>query len=235
MYRIWRYITEPIGNNEFSYQERIAMGSGGKIFVPSMKQWTVSDLETGSEVDFEEVEDGKLKSHQGLKHFIRTSYAWVPTYIIDNHNHALTFRYQYRLNVWSFERLVVIHIDQHADTKPNEKRLEEDIETFVNEKTNVGNFISAALHNHIIDEVIQIRTDYALKHLDISSFGQISVIVDIDADFRADKEIGSEDIRIIQALMKKAKLITIATSPFFIDQQEAIEMIQKILWQKDHF
>jgi len=63
------------------------------------------------------------------------------------------------------EAKTVIHIDQHADTKPNENKLQGNIESFVNEKTNVGNFISAALHNKIIDEVIQVRTDYALKNI----------------------------------------------------------------------
>jgi len=105
----------------------------------------------------------------------------------------------------------------------------EDLESFVNEKTNVGNFISAALNNKIIDEVIQIRTDYALHQLQTSSFKLQANIVDIDIDFRLDKEITSEDIEIIRKIIGKADMVTIATSPYFMDQKKAIEIIKKIL------
>jgi len=175
-----------------------------------------------------------------LKHFIQTDYHWIPTYIVDNHNHALTFRQKYRLNVSSFERLVVLHIDQHADTKPNNNKLPitwatanilpiTEIEDFVNTQTNVGNFISAALNNWIINEVIQIRSEHALHHFDISTIQQWNIIVDIDVDFWEWKDNTEREIQIIKNLMKQAKLITIATSPYFFDQKKAIKLIKKLL------
>lgn len=229
MYISWTYITDPIWNNEFSYQERIALWSVGGIFVPKLIQWNLKNLEQGSEIVFEEVINNKLTSCTWLKHFVQLEYKWTPVYIVDNHNHALTFWYQHHSIVPSFHRSIVIHIDQHADTKPNTKQLQGSIESFVNERTNVGNFISAALHNEIIDEVVQIRTDYALHHFDISSIQQWNIILDIDVDFRVDKEITQEEIHIIRELIKKAKIVTMATSPYFIDQNKAIEIIKKIL------
>lgn len=79
----------------------------------------------------------------------------------------------------------VIHIDQHADTKPNTETLdnENNIAAFIHTKTNVGNFISAALHNHIIDEVIQIRSQHALHHMENLDFQNHNYILDIDVDF----------------------------------------------------
>lgn len=235
MYTIWTYITEPIGNNEFHYHERIALWSKGEIFIPSLKQWTIDDLEEGSEIIFEEAENNKLKSCTWLKHFIQTDYHGIPVYIIDNHNHALTFRHKHRLNVWAFERFVVIHIDQHADTKPNSSEFRvqssEWIENFVNDKTNVGNFISAAVNNWIVNEAIQIRTEHTLQHFGISTVQQWNVIVDIDMDFREEKteqEIKSDFI-IIRKLIDKACLITIATSPYFMNQKKAIEIIKEML------
>jgi len=236
MYTSWTYITSPAGNNEFSYNERIALWSAGKIFVPSLVKWSLANLEEGSEIVFEEVVNGKIVSCTWLKHFIETDYEWVPIYIVDNHNHAITFWAQHRLSVWTLERLVVVHIDQHADTKENnsEFRMQgaelDDLEIFVNEKTNVGNFITATLNNWIIDEVIQVRTDYALREFAIRNSQSVnSLIVDIDIDFRVDKEITPEHIQIIRTLIKKAKLVTIATSPYFIDQKRAIELIKEIL------
>jgi len=252
MYTIWTYITDPIWNNEFHYDERIALWSEdespaslGKIFIPSLITWNIDDLEEWSEIVFEETENWKLVSCTGLKHFIETSLfakegegdsKKIPVYIVDNHNHALTFRYTHRFNVWAFERLVVIHIDQHADTKPNTNQLPitnyelpiTEVEDFVNTKTNIGNFISAALNNRIINEVIQIRTEHALHH---STIQQWSIIVDIDVDFwewKSDQEIES-DFEIIRKLVDNACLITIATSPYFMDQKKAIEIIKQLL------
>jgi hypothetical protein len=39
----------------------------------------------------------------------------------------------------------------------------------------------------------------------------------------------ASDIATIQELMKKAELVTIATSPYFIDQEIAISLIKKLL------
>ena len=60
-------------------------------------------------------------------------------------------------------------------------------------------------------------------------FQKYNYILDIDIDFRVEKAVTSQDIEIIQKLIKNACLITIATSPYFIDQKEAIEIIKKIL------
>jgi hypothetical protein len=146
----------------------------------------------------------------------------------------------------------VIHIDQHADTKENKnifspmclplqrevakpegflKENDKSIKSFVNEKTNVGNFITAGLNNKIIDEVLQIRSEHALHNMEALDFHNYNYILDIDIDFReqkTDKEIKS-DFEIIKKLLDKVCLITIATSPYFMDQKKAIEIIKKIV------
>ena len=106
------------------------------------------------------------------------------------------------------------------------------MEIFVNEKTNVGNFITAAINSWIIKDVIQIRTDYALQNSQLSTaegFNSQSFILDIDIDFRQDKELTDNDINALRSLMQEADLVTIATSPYFIDQARAIDLIKKLL------
>ncbi|MEI6672846.1 MAG: hypothetical protein WCL02_06015 [bacterium] len=153
---------------------------------------------------------------------------------MDNHNHALSFRYQHTKSYKNNDEakpFVVIHIDQHADTKPNNEIIRGNIEHFVHEKTNVGNFISAARNNTIIDEVVQIRSEYALHNIQKLNFLEYNYIIDIDIDFwegKTDKEIQT-DISIIKTLIKNACLITIATSPYFIDQKRALEIIHMML------
>lgn len=266
MYKTWIYITDPVWNNEFSYQERIDLWSKGespaslgKIFVPKVIQWTVADLEEGSEIVFEEVSNGKLISCTGLKDFIETKYKWIPTYIFDNHNHALFFRYRHTKKLMTsltkeeslshtscgisadadggFKPFVLLHIDQHADTKENKNSFiathssPQEVLNFTNYWCNVGNFLSSAKHAGIIDEIIQIRSEHALHNMEKLDFQNYNYILDIDVDFWVDKseqEIQS-DFKIIKKLTDNVCLITIATSPYFINQKKAIEIIKKLL------
>ena len=233
MYSTPIYISQPIGNNEFSYQQRKVLWSSGKIYIPNLIQGTLADLQIGSEICFEEVLNGKQISCVWLKNFVQLDYQGKQIFIVDNHNHALAFWTEYRLNASKIKRLNVLHIDQHSDMKPNLNKLEanEDIESFIHTKTNVGNFIPAAIDSWIINEIIQIRTDYALHQHQASSIKHQVYILDIDIDFRADKEITQEEIKIIQQLISHAEIVTIATSPYFIDQRKAIYIINKLLWQ----
>lgn len=235
MYITPTYIRQPTWNNAFSYNERIALGSGGKLYIPSLIQGTVADLGQGSEICFEEAENGKLISCTGLKNFLQTTFHDTPVYIVDNHNHALSFRHEHTktLNPQQLQSstLNIIHIDQHSDIKPNENIFspDDDINDFVNEKTNVGNFITAAINSWIVKDVIQIRTDYTLHAIQNSESKIQNYILDIDIDFRVGKEITKADIEIIRNVMKQAELVTIATSPYFMDQKKAILLIKQLL------
>ncbi len=63
------------------------------------------------------------------------------------------------------------------------------------------------------------------------NFQNNNYILDIDIDFRdqkSDEEI-ADDNRTIRKIMDDACLITIATSPYFMDQKRAIEIIKLIL------
>jgi len=222
----------------------------GKIFVPNLIQGNLDNLEEGSEIAFEEVIDNKLISCTWLKHFIQTEYKWIPTYILDNHNHALFFRYRHIKKLMSsfmskeeesadadggFKPFILLHIDQHADTKSNNVEFKiqnlEWMKDFVHTKTNVGNFISAAINNNIINEVIQIRSEHTLHTMEKLDFQNYNYILDIDVDFwegKTDKEMES-DFEIIRELVDNVCLITIATSPYFMDQKKAIQLIKELL------
>jgi len=251
MYTTWIYINKPVGNNEFHYDQRIALWSKGEIYVPHLIQWTVEDLEEWSEIVFEEIENWIMKSCTGLKHFVQTVYKWIPTYIFDNHNHALFFRYRHTKKLISsfiskeistdanvgFKPFIVIHIDQHADIKENKNSFQathtspQEAWGFANYACNVGNFLTSAKDAGIIKETIQIRSEHALHTMEKLDFHKYNYILDIDVDFRegkTDKEIES-DFEIIRKLVDNVCLITIATSPYFMEQKKAIETIKMLL------
>lgn len=209
----------------------------GKIFVPNLIQGNLDDLEEWSEIVFEEVVDNKLISCTGLKYFIQTEYKWIPTYIFDNHNHALFFWYRYTKQFEETKPFVVIHIDQHADTKENKNSFKashsspQEVMSFTNYGCNVGNFLTSAKDAWIIEEIIQIRSQHALHNMEVLDFHTYNYILDIDVDFwewKTQQEMES-DIKIIRKIVNNACLITIASSPYFMDQKRAIEIIKTIL------
>jgi len=93
----------------------------------------------------------------------------------------------------------------------------------------VGNFITSALESKLIEECVQIRTETALHSIPKLDFANYNYILDIDVDFREGKNDIDNDIKIIKNLINNVALVTIATSPYFMDQNEAIKIIKKIL------
>lgn len=132
---------------------------------------------------------------------------------------------------------VVIHIDQHADTKENKNSFKashtspQEVVWFTHYACNVGNFLTSAKDAEIIEEIIQIRSQHALHNMEPLDFHNYNYILDIDVDFRewkTEQEIDS-DLKTIRKLVDDSCLITIATSPYFMDQKKAIELIKLLV------
>jgi len=238
-YQSWFYINKPVGNNEFSYKKRINLWSKWKIYVTNIKKWNLNDLGVGNKIVFQEVVKNKLVSCVWLRNFLWIKKWGKNVFIVDNHNYALYFRYR-ALKEWIVKKWIkLIHIDQHSDMKENKNKLNwNNIWKFVNEKTNVGNFIYPAIKSWLINEIIQVRTEVKLNEIWLipnlpagrqgSKFLIPNFILDIDMDFRVGKNDVEKDFEIVRKLIKKAKIITIATSPYFMDQNLAINLIKKL-------
>jgi len=165
-----------------------------------------------------------------------------PIFIFDNHNHSIVFRYNiiYSKRINNME---LIHIDQHSDCRENENHLElnrkenelEKVFKFWNEKCNVGNFIPPALECWIISNQTQIRSTAALKQLETNK--NQNFILDIDLDFCLDwinkNKVNQETVKLLKnkfdKIWKYALWITIATSPYFLNQELAIKIVEELL------
>lgn len=181
-----------------------------KQYLTPIKIWTLEDVKLWSHIVFEETDEkGKFHQCKWLEYIIKIEPNIV---IVDNHDRVLEFRPK---------GFPVIHIDQHTDMRP-----------VWAEGINVGNFLRYALDTNFISSALQINTEYKLLTYDFSSFDSIDFILDIDLDFR-DPEMSIEQfkktIQITKNLIKKAKIITITTSPYFLDQNLAINLIKKLL------
>lgn len=148
-----------------------------------------------------------------------------------------------------------IHIDQYSDlAKPplslqeyaNECNYSSDIfckrsassdlfSSYTTHTCNVGNFIQPALQAGLISEYIWLRNQYYLDSLTahippLVKGGEGRFILDIDLDFRApemDTDLATSKPLLID-LLHNASLVTIATSPYFLDQQHAIDLLHQL-------
>ena len=188
----------------------------------------------------EKNENWEIEYFHGLKNFL-----WIenlnfpPIFIFDNHNHAIVFRYNIICDK-NFKNIELIHIDQHSDCRNNENHLEiyggwnelEKVFLFWNEECNVWNFIPPAIESWMISNQIQIRSITALENLKIDK--NQCFILDIDLDFCLDwiskNKIDPDAVKLLKSkfyeIWKSALWITIATSPYFLDQELAISILE---------
>ncbi len=229
------YITAKTSNNTFSFEKR----TNKKLFVGALKQGTVEEVKIGDEIVFEDYnDDSELKSCKGLETFIQTKFINAPTYIFDNHNHAFYFWMKEKAAGSIKDGALLIHIDQHKDTripeqfisKSDSENLQKVFE-YTNTTLNVGNFIPPAQEIGLVKDIIFLDSEYSLLNFDQKVLENPNIILDIDLDFFAPDSdyIGNDlKLKIIEKILPKAKIITICTSPYFIDQELAINYLKKI-------
>lgn len=219
------------GNNVFAYQER---KPDPKLWVPKLISAWLDQLSLGDQPVFAEcTSQGEVQLFSGLQNFLFFEKQWIPIYLFDNHNHALAFWYREYFKKTIQKRSSLIHLDQHSDMNENPFSIKEEnwdsICDFTHNCCNVGNFILPALNSGLVCEVQQIRSEYTLLHFHIP---EQDYIFDIDLDFWAE-EMGIEALEAtlekVKNLISSAKLVTIATSPYFFDQSKALELIHQLL------
>ena len=192
-----------------------------------MIEWTGKDLEIWDNTVFREMKNWKVVEYKWLKNFIHIKRENQCIYIFDNHNHALKYwidEYKYWNIPFWFD---LIHIDQHTDMNPSEFELDLDNPNL--DVYNVWNFIQPAIKSWLISKVEQINTEYKLLSFQTN---ENDLILDIDLDFRAPEmsiEKYSETIEKVKNLISKSRVVTIATSSYFLDQNLAIKICKDLL------
>ncbi len=203
-----------------------------------------NDLKENNQPAFEILEDGKVKSFPSLNSFKIFSNPFqkkYPILLFDNHNHSFFFWHFYQQELKLPTPFTLIHIDQHKDTRIpasfitqeeslNEKYLAE----YTNHTLNVGNFIPPAVKTNLIKNIINIDSELSLLKIEKTPIPE-NFILDIDLDFFSD-DLNYIDhnlkIRNIQRLIPFAKIITFATSPYFIKSEKAFSYFLKIFTEK---
>jgi hypothetical protein len=191
MYKKQFYLTEPVWNNAFSYEQR----ENKQLYIPSLIEIdNFNDIKLQDDkekIAFEDFWfDDKLSTNYWLKNYYKIKWKWKDIYLFDNHNHAYYFWYLAR-NEWIIgDNNKLIHVDEHADTRDNNKSLlkpdSEDLEKvfkFTNEVLNVGDYIIPAQEEWIIWDIIQIRNTFNLEeYLENKDEYNDNIILNLDLD-----------------------------------------------------
>lgn len=230
------YIQTPVWNNAFSYEKRKIQ----HLYVPSLKKAnTLDEIELWKEIVFEDIDEfWKLTSYTGLENFyhfsIKSGEKTIPLYLFDNHNHALFFWYQEQKNgnlkqKWN----TLLHIDEHSDMRPSSSSIQdtslENIFHYTNYVVNVWNYIKPVIEEWLIQDVVQIRDESSLEQ------DYVFDILNLDLDFFSPRleyipYIKKKDF--ILKHIEQAHIITVCTSPFFIDQQLALKVFKDLFSKK---
>lgn len=216
-------LTENNWNNQFCFNQV----KNPKIWIADTIDWTIKDLDIWDKTVFREMKNWKVVEYKWLKNFIHIKKENQSIYIFDNHNHSLKYRIDeykhWNIPFW-FD---LIHIDQHTDMNSSEFEL--DLENPNLDVYNVWNFIQPAIKSWLIKHFEQINTEYKLLNYEIK---KNNLILDIDLDFRAPEmsiEKYSEAIKKTKELISKSRVVTIATSPYFLDQNKAIKICKDLI------
>ena len=114
---------------------------------------------------------------------------------------------------------------------PQEAQNEEMIFIYTNTILNVGNFIPAAQKTELIKQIFFIDSEKSLEEFNIEKVIGENLILDVDLDFFApdlDYINNQKKVKIIRELLPLAKVVTFATSPFFISQELALAKLREI-------
>lgn len=241
MYQKSFYINEEVGNNAFSFSDR----KKPKLYVPSIKNISSFDeiqlMKTSEEkITFEEYDfNDVMQSCYGLENFYEMQWKWKKIYLVDNHNHVLYFWYLARKQEIIEDNTLLYHVDEHADTrdpweylmKPDSQDMQKVFE-YTNFTVNVGNYIIPAEKEWLIWKTIQIRSEEALtNYWKNKEETKQSIILNLDLDFfEPELDFIEYDLKkqVILDIAETADVITVCTSPYFINQQRAIDVFKDI-------
>jgi UPF0489 domain len=302
MYQEKKIITTPISNNRLNFDERV----NRIIVVPSLITGTLDDVVTGTETVIEAEVDWKIIAGKWLQHFVFLRNSRVPTWIMDNHNHAFAFWHEAYWKWWIQKWALLVHIDQHTDLAtpmalpikrakskeqndgsfiknsniahlwkgeskedwietvknppfwilPFEFWTLEEVEDYTNSVLTIADFIVPALSTGLISEALMVTgedmhtsrsfaweknkeelkkkkeenflKDPQLCSLNFALWTSKSLIVDIDLDYFSQ---GFDELKCFETVrywIEKADIITIATSPLFIDQEKALSYLRQL-------
>jgi len=233
------------GNNAFSLPKK---ADRKPLEITSLKIGSLNDLKVGQHVAFQDFEGEHWLECVGLESAILCLDYPIPIYVFDNHNHVFYAWAEALKMDWFQKGATLVHMDEHFDDAPPPtpsplagehplQRLDnlEDVWRYTNEVLQIATYIKPAMQtgifkdclNYVESKDFEARRD-ALQCVSIDD----NVVINLDIDvFHPDMSHISwrQKIDVLKHYLPQTRLITIATSPHFIDQEKAIELVKKVV------
>ncbi len=227
------YITARVHENPASSPQETFR----QVYVAPLIVGSPTDLAVGSRAVYVEQDGNGIRTFQGLQHFIYYPNRGKNVFIFDNHQHAFFFWIAAYLAGIISPGCQLVHIDRHSDmwqpAKPPDFSLNKSLSlptvfeytiqvltnaTFIKPALQLGLFADVEILNGVYPPVLEKPQGYVL---------------DIDMDIFEGDPPGSAAYRFkmqrFRKYMSRASLITIATSPGFIEQPRAVMAVKELL------
>ncbi|MGP1411004.1 MAG: hypothetical protein ACTTKD_04145 [Peptoanaerobacter stomatis] len=109
---------------------------------------------------------------------------------------------------------------------------------YTNYHLNVGNFIVPLINGGFIEDITIVDSLYSIDNISKELYNYNSIVLDIDLDFFSkDMDYIDDELKIdaIAKCYERADVVTICTSPYFIEFERAEKYLYKILERFDIF
>jgi|CXWL01.1.fsa_nt_gi hypothetical protein len=219
------------GNNAFSMDRK----PDRKVLqITTLKSGSLVDLRVGQHIAFQDFDADQWLECVGLESAILCTDYSVPIYVFDNHNHVFYAWAEALKKGWFQKGASLVHMDEHFDDAeaPNatvDLESLEDVYRYTHEVLQIATYIKPALALGIFKECINYveSKDFEVR-ADLSD--QVVLNLDIDV-FHPDMSHISwqQKIEVLRYYLPQTRVITIATSPYFIDQTKAIELVKRVV------
>lgn len=155
-----------------------------------------------------------------------------PLYVFDNHNKALMAFAE--LKEQTKEPLIVVHIDAHPDDAKYEQEeageITQDNILEYYEASRISDFLDCAERGGLIHTPLRITTEQGFNEKPVLPATPYVLSLDIDI-FGPEGAFTSLESKLetLAFYIHHAAALTVATSPGFIDQEEALELVKIFL------
>ncbi|MDF2379516.1 MAG: UPF0489 family protein [Candidatus Gracilibacteria bacterium] len=222
-----------IGNNSFSLDRK---PQRSPLRITPLMKGSFGDLQVSDQITFHDFDEDKWVECSGLEKALLCLDYEIPIYVFDNHNHAFYGWCEGLMAGWFQKGATLVHVDAHYDdaVPPNiEVNIDDlkDVFRYTNEVLQIATFINPALELGIFDEVRNYveSKEFGVASLELGEQKQIVLDIDLDVFCTEMSHVEFEQkMEVIRKYLPQTKLITMATSPFFIDQEKAIRMAKRI-------
>jgi len=261
-YDKWFYIDKNIWNNSFSFEERKNKKIFVAKLIKANIWDNIELQNDIDKIAFEFFDSNNiLHSNYWLKNFYEFDILdsknkflknwWrKKIFLFDNHNHALYFWYLARYENIIQDNSLLFHVDEHSDMSDSLEYISKidtynmyNIFQYTNfSKINIWNYIIPAKKEWIIWDIIQIRNETNLEDYMKNFYWKLKnniskqdIILNLDLDF-FQKNLSYIDYnlkkKIILDIYKYASIISVASSPFFIEQKLAIDIFKDLFFPR---